>query len=49
MHLPPFFKEKTERLQNPYRFFKLVKNGALLSVRISLGYHALGVPVNEGV
>jgi hypothetical protein len=29
--------------------FKPVKNGAFRSVRISLGYRALGVPVDQGV
>jgi len=35
--------------QHPSLQFKLVKNGAFRSVRISLGYRALGIPVAEGV
>jgi hypothetical protein len=38
--------------QNPHHpslQFKSVKNGAFLSVRVSLGYRALGIPVDQGV
>jgi hypothetical protein len=38
--------------QNPYHpslQFKPVKNGAFRSVRVNLGYRALGVSVDEGV
>ncbi|MFI3136155.1 MAG: hypothetical protein QX197_05190 [Methylococcaceae bacterium] len=34
---------------HPSLQFKPVKNGAFRSVRVSLGYRALGVPVDEGV
>jgi len=34
---------------HPSLQFKPVKNGALRSVRVSLGYRALGVPVDQGV
>jgi hypothetical protein len=34
---------------HPSLQFKPVKNGAFRSVRVSLGYRALGVPVPEGV
>jgi hypothetical protein len=34
---------------HPSLQFKPVKNGAFRSVRISLGYRALGVPVDQGV
>jgi len=34
---------------HPSLQFKSVKNGAFRSVRISLGYRALGVPVTHGV
>ena len=35
--------------QHPSLQFKSVKNGAFRSVRVSLGYRALGVPVDQGV
>jgi hypothetical protein len=35
--------------QHPSLQFKSVKNGAFRSVRVSLGYRALGVPVAQGV
>jgi hypothetical protein len=35
--------------QHPSLQFKPVKNGAFRSVRFSLGYRALGVPVDQGV
>jgi hypothetical protein len=38
--------------QNPYHpslQFKSVKNGEFRSVRIGLGYRALGIPVDQGV
>lgn len=35
--------------QHPSLQFKPVKNGAFRSVRVSLGYRALGVSVPEGV
>jgi hypothetical protein len=35
--------------QHPSLQFKSVKNGAFRSVRVSLSYRALGVPVSEGV
>lgn len=34
---------------HPSLQFKPIKNGAYRSVRISLGYRALGVPVDQGV
>jgi hypothetical protein len=34
---------------HPSLQFKPVKNGAFRSVRVNLGYRALGVPVDEGV
>jgi len=34
---------------HPSLQFKPVKNGTYRSVRISLGYRALGVPVDQGV
>jgi hypothetical protein len=34
---------------HPSLQFKPVKNGAFRSVRVSLGYRALGVPVDQGV
>lgn len=34
---------------HPSLHFKPVKNGAFRSVRVNLGYRALGIPVPEGV
>jgi hypothetical protein len=34
---------------HPSLQFKQIKNGAFRSVRVSLGYRALGVPVDQGV
>jgi hypothetical protein len=34
---------------HPSLQFKSVKNGAFRSVRVNLGYRALGIPVDEGV
>ena len=34
---------------HPSLHFKSVKNGAFRSVRVSLGYRALGIPVDEGI
>jgi len=34
---------------HPSLQFKSVKHGAYRSVRVSLGYRALGVPVDQGV
>ena len=33
---------------HPSLQFKFVRNGAFRSVRVTLGYRALGVPVSEG-
>jgi len=38
-----------ENPSHPSLQFKAVKNGTFLSVRISLGYRAVGIPVPEGV
>jgi hypothetical protein len=38
-----------QNLQHPSLQFKPVKNGAFRIVRVSLGYRALGVPVDQGV
>ncbi|MDP2786995.1 MAG: hypothetical protein Q8O79_02820 [Pseudomonadota bacterium] len=35
--------------KHPSLQFKHVKNGAFRSVRVSLGYRAIGVPVDQGV
>ncbi len=46
-------RESYELLKdNPYHpslKLKSVRNGAFRSVRISLGYRALGVPVDQGI
>ncbi|MBY0576120.1 MAG: hypothetical protein K2P67_05945 [Gallionellaceae bacterium] len=34
---------------HPSLQFKPIKNGAFRSVRVSLGYRALGVPIDQGV
>jgi hypothetical protein len=34
---------------HPSLQFKPIRNGAFRSVRVSLGYRALGVPVDQGV
>jgi hypothetical protein len=34
---------------HPSLHFKSIKNGFFRSVRISLGYRALGVPVDQGI
>jgi hypothetical protein len=35
--------------QHPSLHFKPIKNGAFRSVRVSLGYRALGVPIEDGI
>jgi len=39
----------SNKIRHPSLQFKPVKNGAFRSVRVSLGYRALGVPVDQGV
>jgi hypothetical protein len=43
------YKLLKQNPKHPSLQFKPVKNGAFYSVRVSLGYRALGVPVSEGV
>jgi hypothetical protein len=52
-HIQKLARDNYELLkQNPAHpslQFKPVKNGAFCSVRVSSGYRALGVPVDQGV
>jgi hypothetical protein len=43
------YKLLKENPNHPSLQFKPVKNGIFRSVRVSLGYRALGVPVPEGI
>lgn len=43
------YRQLKQNPKHPSLQFKPVKNGAYRSVRVSLGYRALGVPVPEGV
>jgi hypothetical protein len=43
------YKLLKQNPQHPSLQFKSIKNGKFRSVRVSLDYRALGVPVSEGV
>ncbi len=53
MLYPLIFSSKRVKIMSyphhPSLQFKPIKNGAFRSVRVSLGYRALGVPVDQGV